>query len=126
MSEMQGSARRLLLVGGDLMARARVEQVAAGAGIVVELAAPGSLAARLTKARDVDLVVLDLDSGGRGLLDEVASAGVAPETRVVGYFSHVDASLGEAARRAGCEALPRGRFWRTLPELLRGESKFGP
>jgi hypothetical protein len=36
----------------------------------------------------------------------------------VGYFSHIDEEMAEAASLSAVHALPRGRFWRELPELL--------
>jgi CheY-like chemotaxis protein len=114
-------SRRALLVGADLMARARLEQAAGDAGLSVATAPPERLHDAL-RAHEPDVVILDLDAGGRELLDrlEEARTGGALRGRVVGYFSHVDADLGAAARAAGCEALPRGRFWRALPEVLAG------
>ena len=101
------------------MARARLEQAAGDAGLSVATAPPERLDDAL-RAHEPDVVILDLDAGGRELLDrlEEARTGGALRARVVGYFSHVDADLGAAARAAGCEALPRGRFWRALPEVL--------
>jgi CheY-like chemotaxis protein len=117
--EEGGYRGRALLVGGDLMARARVDQAAAASGTVVDRTTPGGLTAALAGER-YDVVLVDLDEGGAEVLHAIEAArpsGGAP-ARVVGFFSHVDAELGEAARRAGCEAMPRGRFWRTLPALI--------
>jgi hypothetical protein len=60
-----------------------------------------------------DLVVVDL--GRPGVLEVLASI-TAP---TVGFGSHVDTALLEAARAAGCDqVLPRSQLFRTLPELL--------
>jgi hypothetical protein len=110
-----------LLVSVDLLARSRLEDAAARAGWRVETSAGDKLVERLGAAR-VDLLVLDLDSAGSELLTRLPDAdasGVLPE-RVVGFFSHVDTELAAAARAAGCEAMPRGKFWRSLPALLSG------
>jgi hypothetical protein len=116
-------ARRVLLVGVDLMAQARLEQAARSEAMATRAVAPSRLVEEL-EARPADVVVLDLDAGGRALLEELdrARAGGLVHGRVIGYFSHVDEELGRAARAAGCEALPRGRFWRTLAEVLSGPS----
>jgi hypothetical protein len=43
------------------------------------------------------------------------------EAPVVGFASHVDDELIDAAREAGCrEVLPRSRFFRRLPEIVGG------
>ncbi|MFN2491139.1 MAG: hypothetical protein ABR529_15700 [Actinomycetota bacterium] len=115
----EGNERSALLVGGDLMARARLEAAASAAGVALHTASPEGLGEAL-RAAPARWLILDLDQGRRAALDALVRAradGLVPE-RVVGYFSHVDEELGRAARAAGCEALPRGRFWRTLPELF--------
>ena len=108
------------------MARARVERAATDAGLEARSASPGAVVETL-RAAPPGMLILDLDAGGTGVIDELVAArraGIAPE-RVVGFFSHVDEELGARARAAGCEALPRGRFWRTLPELLRDDDRDG-
>lgn len=72
-----------------------------------------------------DLVVVDLDEGGPEVLEELAAArerGLLPR-RVLGYFSHVSQEVGAAARDAGVEVYPRGRFWRELTSLLTAEGE---
>lgn len=103
------------------MGRARLEQPLADAGYSLATASPERLDEAL-RAEHPTVVILDLDSGGRSLLDRLVDARNrgAVTGRVVGYFSHVDAELGDAAREAGCTAFPRGRFWRSLPEVLSG------
>ena len=113
----------VLLVEGDLMARARLEAAARDAGADIVAVGAEDLAAALKGSR-VGVVVVDLDAGGDRALAAVRQArdrGVLDQ-RVIGYYSHVDAALGAAASAAGVEALPRGRFWRTLPEVLRPPS----
>ncbi len=112
--------RTVLLVGGDLMARARLEAAAREMGVELVTSSQETLETKLRERRPA-MVVLDLDIGGDGVLAALERArgqDLVPE-RVVGYFSHVDATLGQAARAAGCEAMPRGRFWRSLTEILR-------
>ena len=57
-----------------------------------------------------DLYLIDLDQTG--------PVDPPPAGRAIGYFSHVDEALGEAARARGLEAWPRGRLLRDLPTLL--------
>ncbi|HYI44545.1 MAG TPA: hypothetical protein VE174_03675 [Actinomycetota bacterium] len=66
------------------------------------------------------LVLLDLDAGGDELVASVTELSQnSPGVRWVGFFSHVAEDLGRKATAAGIEAIPRGRFWRELPKLLR-------
>lgn len=109
----------VLLVGGDLSAKARLEAAAAVAKVELKLTGFGRMREALTSSRPA-VLVLDLDDGRERVLEELSAArseGLAPEV-VYGYYSHVDESLAESARRAGCEPVPRGRFWRSLPEML--------
>lgn len=111
------AGRTVVVVGADLMATARLDQAAAGAGATLVSRSAAELCDVLA-SRVADLVVLDLDRGGPDLVAELARCLPQAPTRVVGFFSHVDGPLGDAARAAGCEAFPRGRFWRTLPDIL--------
>jgi hypothetical protein len=104
---------KLLLASRDLAARARVEEAAERSGWSLVTARTGDLS-RAVADHAPALVVIDLDEAGPSGLDAPAGAGV----RAIGFFSHVDRPLAEAAQAAGVEAVPRGRFWRTLPQLL--------
>ena len=109
-----------MLVSADLLARSRLEGAVREAGAELDVAEPAQILEAL-RDRPPDLLILDLDAGGRALLDRVSEArgeGIAPE-RLVGYFSHVDDLLSRAAELAGVRALPRGRFWREVRDLLR-------
>ena len=91
----------------DLMDRSKVSAAAAGVRFA---ARPDQLA---DPAWAADLVVVDL--GRPGVLDVLPSIG----GRVIGFGSHVDRELLDAARRAGCDqVLARSAFFARLPELL--------
>ena len=108
---------KIVLASDDLQARARVlDALEAPGRTVVTTGATGFGEA----ARGAEALILDLDRGGRAALDELAAmeAGGEGPQRVFGFFSHIDADLGRDARAAGCLAMPRGKFWRTLPGLL--------
>jgi hypothetical protein len=101
------------------MARSRLAEAAARAGVELSVVGFGSMTDTL-RARRPDLVILDLDEGREAVLAELEAAaaeGLVP-VQVLGYFSHVDSALSEAASGAGCRAIPRGRFWSSLDELL--------
>ena len=113
----------VVVVGGDLMARARIESAAAAAGARLLKTTPSDLGPTL-RSSGCDVLILDLDGGGAELLEAVAAAGREQRLprRVLGYFSHVDESLRRRAAEAGVTPMPRGRFWRQLPELLAGQA----
>jgi hypothetical protein len=91
----------------DLMDRSKVLAAAPGAVIA---ATPADLAG----AGPGDTVLVDL--GRPGVL-EALPALVATGARVIGFGSHVDRALLEAAHGAGCEVLARSAFFARLPEL---------
>ena len=110
---------RLLVVDADLLALERIRSQAEKSGHEVGIATTARLAAALA-GDPIDMIVIDLDRGGTGVLDalvEARAGGRVPE-RVVGFYSHVAPERAEAAEEAGCRALPRGRFYRILDELL--------
>lgn len=116
MRDLEGQGT-VVMIGGDLMARSRVEQSAQAAGLRLVRLAFKDLDA-LDRPPQADVVVLDLDDGGRDLVDRWAALAGEGAPPTIGYFSHVDVALGEHAAAAGIEAMPRGRFWRTLNETL--------
>jgi AmiR/NasT family two-component response regulator len=115
----EATMQTVVAVSGDLMARARLEDAAARAGARLEIASVDSFSEKLRSFRP-DLLLVDLDAGRGKVLERLAEAGAHGflPRRVVGFVSHVDVELAEAARAAGCEPMPRGKFWRALPELL--------
>ncbi len=93
----------------DLMDRSRVELAGRDAGIPVEFVArPADLSDAV--GRGARLVVVDLSQ--TGVLEVLPGLGAA---HTVGFASHVDKDLLEAARRAGCdEVLARSAVFRRL------------
>jgi CheY-like chemotaxis protein len=114
-------SKRILLVGGDLNARARISSAAEAAGAEWETSGAGALMDRLEEVRP-DVLILDLDGAGREVLPRLAEAAgrglLPPET--VGYYSHVDVAVAAEAKQAGVRAIRRGRFWRDVGALLSG------
>ncbi|HUF33895.1 MAG TPA: hypothetical protein VMN58_11885 [Acidimicrobiales bacterium] len=94
----------------DLMDRSRVLDAHPG------VEAAGDVAGLVAMAEGADVVVVDLARPG---VLEALPAVVAAAGRVVGFASHVDVGLLEAASATGCDALPRSRFFRDLDEVLR-------
>lgn len=121
MTAAQPSAGIVLLVGGDLNAQARVGDAAHRAGGTLQRVSTEDLAAEIA-SKTPSMVVIDLDEVGAEALAATPQDSGSESPMVVAFFSHVDAALGESARAAGVEALPRGRFWRELPSLV--ESAF--
>jgi hypothetical protein len=77
-----------------------------------------SVAGLADAAADAGVQTVIVDLSRPGVLDVISS--LAPtRVRTIGFGSHVDHDLLEAARAAGCgEVLPRSAFFRRLDELL--------
>jgi hypothetical protein len=92
----------------DLMDRSKV---AAAVPATVFVRDPGGLAAGVG-----DVVVVDLSRPGVLAAVRAVAGGGA---RVIGFGSHVDRAVLDAAREAGCgEVLARSAFFARLGELL--------
>jgi DNA-binding NarL/FixJ family response regulator len=77
-----------------------------------------SAAALVDAASDAAVRTVVVDLSRPGVLDALSALTTA-EVRTIGFGSHVDSALLDAARAAGCdEVLPRSAFFRRLQELL--------
>src|SRR5688500_12082468 len=90
------------VVGRDLKDRDRLERAAAAAGL--GLAPLGD--------EPPALVVIDLDREG-------IPTDLPPGALAVGYYSHVNETIGALAEAAGIAAIRRGTFWKDIDQILR-------
>ena len=104
-------AGKVIALVPDLMDKSKVANAWPHASFVREA---GELSVAAAAAGTGDLVVVDL--ARPGALDAVAViVGRAGHPRVVGFGSHVDTELLDAAREAGCdEVLTRSTFFARL------------
>jgi hypothetical protein len=109
----------VLVVGADLLGRTRIEEAIARSGY-----APRSVSAnKLSEVdiSDVRAVFADVDSDE--VLEAVAKFGSPREgTLLVGYYAHVDRARAERVKQVGWRAMPRGKLFRELSELLENLS----
>ena len=100
----------VVVLSTDLMDRSRISAAVPSARFVRD---PAELAG---EAATADAVVVDL--GVEGVLDVLADvAGVG--VRTIGYGSHVDRDVLEAARAAGVQqVMARSAFFSQVAELL--------
>jgi acetylornithine deacetylase/succinyl-diaminopimelate desuccinylase-like protein len=98
---------RVLSISNDLMLGSKVQETLKAAGHEV-VSAP---AIEETTWEGIDLIVADLDV-------ENPEALVGLGMPVLGYYSHVDVAIREAAEAAGVDlVVPRSRMARELPAL---------
>lgn len=110
-----------LLLSDDLLFASRVTVTARAMGHTVTIARTPSRMTELAAASPPGAVILDLQNPGLDLPVLLAElrATCPPETRVVGYGSHVDAAVLKAARAAGVDpVLPRSQFAKLLEASL--------
>jgi len=111
-----------VLLSRDLMFTVKITGTARELGFAVKVAGDAETAAALIREHQPRAVIVDLAAGPVASpealvqLQEVAG----PQTPFVAFGSHVEADVLEAARAAGCrEVMPRSKFTRELPDLLR-------
>lgn len=116
---MTSKKGNVLVATADLMALARVQESAARHGRDVKTTSLEALA-ETVRTTPAEFLVLDLDWGGLPLVEAASRLDRvdAPSLRVLAFFSHVDESLGAAAKQEGFESFARGKFWRSLDDLL--------
>lgn len=113
----------VLVAVDDLFFAAKIEAAARAVGAnLLQAFEPGQFWAMLAGFVP-RLVILDLNSRVFDSLDVVrkikADARLA-ETRVIGFYSHVQVELGRAAEQAGCDqVLRRSAFVAQVPEILK-------
>jgi len=113
----------ILAVLDDLMFTSKIKTTAHQLGVVVQFArSPDSALAEMKKTTP-SLVIFDLNNPRTnplaivaGMKSDPALAGV----RTVGYASHVQVDVINAARQAGVdEVLPRSAFTANLADILK-------
>ncbi len=100
----------------DLFFAVKIQAAAKQAGINVRFVKTAE-AAR-AGAAEADLIVLDLNLKG---LDVLGLIGELPGEKLIGFVSHVQTELRQAAAAAGCRrVLARSTFSDRLPAILQG------
>jgi len=121
------SPRRVVAVVPDLFFAARIAATAERVGVVLEMPAPATSLETIRRAPP-ELVILDLHAPGDplGLARALRADPTTRAIRILGFYSHVDRELREAALGAGLDqVLPRSAFTVHLPALLAGEGDVG-
>jgi CheY-like chemotaxis protein len=112
----------ILALVADLMFSSRIRAAGSASGVEVRFARTAGDAAEQARALRPSLVLLDLNAAPLAPLDTIARFKADPAlagVRIVGFVSHVQADLVEAARAAGIDqVMARSAFVSKLPELL--------
>jgi len=115
------SARTVLGLVRDLFFRSKLDAVAQSAGVDLCYASDLEAASRQCLDKHPALVVVDLsDTAFPAAATAERLHAALPDSRIVGFASHVDLKPLRAAREAGFAlALSRSEFTARLPELLK-------
>jgi PleD family two-component response regulator len=112
----------ILALVADLMFSSKIRAAAKASGADVRFARTAADALDQAVSLRPSLVLLDLNAAPLAPLDTIARFKSDPELqgiRVVGFVSHVQGDLIQAARAAGIdEVMARSAFAAKLPELL--------
>jgi len=112
----------ILAVVDDLLFLSKIQQTAKLLGIMVESAQPADIPQSVIENVPKALIV-DLNHRSGEALEVLRALKSDLKTKdlaVIGFVSHVQSSLINAARDAGCDfVLARSAFVRELPSLLR-------
>jgi CheY-like chemotaxis protein len=112
----------ILAILDDLLFTSKVKAAAAHVGVPITFARSSDAALAEMRSSPPRLVILDLNNPRTDPLGTVGQMKADPQlTRIpiVGFASHVQADVIEAARKAGADdVLARSAFTQRLPEIL--------
>jgi len=120
----------ILAVLDDLMFTSKIKTAASGIGVPVVFARSADAALAEMRKGPPSLVILDLNNARAnplGLVGSMKQDQALSSIPTVGYVSHVQTELIEAARKAGvAEVMARSAFTERLGEILsRAASRSG-
>lgn len=108
----------------DLFFSTRIETVARLSGVRLEQAVNAQQLHEFLTKEVPDLIVVDLNGRACAPVDSIRRIKADPRlsgTRVIGFYSHVQVELEQAARAAGCDqVLARSAFTAKLQNILAG------
>ena len=114
----------VLAIVDDLMFSSKIKTAASQLGVAVAFARSSAAALAAMRESAPTLVILDLNNPRTDPLGTVAAMKRDPATasiRTVGYASHVQTDVIDAARQAGVdEVMARSAFTARLAEILTG------
>lgn len=118
---MTDSPKKVVGVLNDLMFTVKIQDAAKRAGMGALFVKSQAEALAQAKQKPAALI-LDLNYGAAKPLELIAALKQDAETRelpLIGYVSHVQVDVRQAAEEAGCDVVvARSAFVQNLPELL--------
>lgn len=119
---MTNSNKKIVAVLSDLMFTVKIQEAAKRAGLDVVFVK--SLDTAIAQARENPaVVIIDLNTTALDALEFISQMKGDTETSgvsLLGYVSHVQADLKQAAQEKGCDTVvARSAFSQNLPNILR-------
>ena len=114
---------KVFVLVSDLFFQTRIQEAARALGVSLETFSSGPALLERACAESPALLIVDLNATSAQPVETIAALKANASLHVipvVAYLSHVQVELERAARQAGTDSvLPRSKFTRELPELLR-------
>jgi PleD family two-component response regulator len=118
---MNNSTKKVLAVLSDLMFTVKIQEAAKQAGLAVTFVTSRENALKQAKEGPA-VIILDLNGTSVDPLELISTLKADPETsqiELVGYVSHVQVDLKQAAQDRGCDlVVARSAFSQNLPSIL--------
>ena len=115
-------AHKVIAAVDDMFFAAKIRAVAEHLGVDVRFAKSAGAVIEAVRADEASVVVVDLHSQKCQPLElarQLKADASLRSVRLIGFFSHVETALQQAAMDAGYDqALPRSVFTRNLAQIL--------
>ena len=119
---MPNQKKKVVAVLSDLMFTVKIQEAAKRAGLDAVFVKSGDQAIEQAKSLPA-VMILDLNNTSADALDLIASLkadAATSKVSLLGYVSHVQADLKQAAQERGCDmVIARSAFSQNLPTILR-------
>jgi CheY-like chemotaxis protein len=119
---MINQKKKVVAVLSDLMFTVKIQEACKRAGLDVTFIKSHGDALAQAKL-DPAVMILDLNSASFDALELIGALKTTPETNhidLIGYVSHVQADLKQAAHEKGCDTvIARSAFSQNLPSMLK-------
>lgn len=119
---MTNSQKTVVAVLNDLMFTVKIQEAAKRAGLNVVFVKSQAEALEQAKENPA-VIILDLNTSSVEPLDVIAKLKSDEQTSkisLLGYVSHIQADLKQAAQQKGCDTvMARSAFSQNLPAILR-------
>ena len=119
---MNNSTKKVLAVLSDLMFTVKIQEAAKRAGLEVVFVKLRENALAQAKL-DPSVIIIDLNGTSVDALELISALKADPETsqiELIGYVSHVQVDLKQAAQERGCDTVvARSAFSQNLPTIFK-------